>query len=327
VILAYISGGDSFEFANPQSNITCNRSAQNYYTPSFFDLQSTEVTTFGTEIPASTDRYGLNFGESVLSLRKLIRRSQVVDTVPIGNPANNTGIPSNCVAMYRKGFQRMPYTPGYQAWSTLAGTIEGGTSTSRAEKVMATGQYNYCFNTMHMLPYVTGMFLGYRGSVNYTITFNSPVVKIDDVRLTRATDDGCVTPTNRIMDRLTSVLVTNSWSNKLSRYGAFGNLRDGLAGYALTSASTAPSVQVTFPDCNNYNFSVCDPSVYYEGTTVDGTADQGMLLSFIIGNNSTTDNVISSTLTTSAAAGADFTCVFFLCCPTLDWLSGDATPI
>jgi len=309
-LLFYVSAGDDFEFNNPAGYIS---QGNNWYVPSFFALQGdwsgSTTLCFGERGTASDNRYLMNFGESNISLRKLLRRAQIMDTVQL--PTGTT----EAINVYRKGISRIPYTPGFvpYAWPTTA------------TKVIGTGPGNYAFNTMHMIPYIANMFLGVRGGVNYTITVNSPKVTSDDIRITRATDTGAVTATNRIIVKQTSIAGTSSLSVKTSRLNAFNYLRDGLAGVAVTSAQAAPSVQFTLPDNNNYNFTLADPVNWDEGSIKDGTDRQAALVTITVANTTTTDEVGYTTLQTAAAAGSDFNCLFFLCVPTIDNLIGDAT--
>jgi len=323
-ILAYISAGDDFEFSNPRSNITVDDTVP---TPSFFALQSdidecdpclyqlqSDTSTyhcFGTRGKPSDHRYDMNFGEAVLSLRKLLRRSQIVDTVPLP-----TGTVS-ATNIYRKGLFRIPYTPGYvpYSWST------------QANRVLAGGTANYAFNNMHMIPYITGMFLGTRGGVNYTLTASCPQAQLNDIRITRVTDSSAITPTNRLVQLMTSIAGAATLSSKVANLGVIWNKRDGLAGMALSSAVIAPTVQFTIPDNNNYNFTLSDPDHWLEGDAADGTNAQGALVTITVANSTANDEVGYTTLLTSAGIGTDFTCLFFLCCPTLDYLLNDPTPV
>jgi hypothetical protein len=321
-LLFYVSAGDDFEFSNPRSNITVDDTVP---TPSFFALQSDcepsahdfqlqsddgNYVVFGPRGAPSDNRYGMNFGEAVLSLRKLMRRSQIVDCVPF--PIGTV----SAFNVYRKGIFRIPYTPGYvpTSWSTSA------------NKVLSVGTANYAFNTMHMIPYVTGMFLGTRGGVNYTLTTNCPQAQLNDIRVSRTTDETALTPGNRLIGLVASALGSSSLSNKAATLGIVWNKRDGLGGMALSSANVAPSVQFTIPDNNNYNFTLSDPTSWIEGSSSDGTSKQGALVTFTVANSTTNDEVGYTTVSTAAGIGTDFTCLFFLCCPTLDYLIGDPVP-
>lgn len=310
-ILCYISGGDDFEFANPVGRIDSTGVAK---LPSLFALQGddgsgTEIT-FGNKTVPDPNRFGQNFGENVMSLRKYLHRSSIVDTVPLPTGA------ANAYNLYRKGFQRMPYTPGFC----------GGSFPTTANTVTSVSTAPYAFNTMHPLPWVTSMFVGYRGSVNYAVTINSPKVTPDDIRYTRITDSAAVTAANRVCILQSSTLGSASLSTKCANFDVINNSRNGIAGYSYTSASANPTSMFTFPDYNGKNFSLANPSYYISGGGLDDTQLQGVLATIISANTTATDEIGYSTLTTSAGAGADFTCVFFLCCPTIDWLVGDPVP-
>lgn len=327
-ILAYVSGGDDFELANPSGSISSTGVGK---LPSLFRLQGEEgisdlevlssqfslqgkatIVTFGDDVRPSPDRYGLNYGESIHSLRKLLHRSVVMDTVPLPTGA------ASSYNIYRKGLCRMPYCPGYTpvAFPTQA-----------TKKVAASGNAPYAFNTMHPLVWVAGMFVGYRGSTNFCLTTNSPQITPDDIRFTRATDSAAITATNRVIVLQTSILGSASLSVKCAGLDVINYTRNGLAGYALTSSSSSPSGIFNFPDYNNCNFAYCNPEAYIEGAVVDHTDEQAVVATVTSANATATDEIGYTTLMTSVGAGPDFTCIFFLCCPTVDYLIGDPTPV
>jgi hypothetical protein len=310
-LLFYVSAGDDFEFNNPKGGITAGG---NLYVPSFFALQGDiSEHTIGEKASASDNRYHLNFGESVMSLRKLLHRSSVVDTVPL---PNGVGSATN---IYRKGIFRIPYTPGFvpSSWPTTANKV--------VDNVIG-GSANFAFNTMHPIPFVASMFVGTRGGVNYTLTVNSPKVVPDDIRVVRIDDSGGLTASNRVVTLNASVLGTASLSTKCSRLGAYYYTRDGTAGMVLTSARAAPSVQFCIPDYNACNFTLVNPTTWIEGSSIDDTNTQGAMVSLNIANTTATDEIGYSTVITNAGTGVDFTCFYFLCCPTIDNMIGDATP-
>lgn len=309
-LLFYISAGDDFEFNNPKGGIRAGSACP---VPSFFALQGDVVTshhTLGEKRKETDERYKMNFGESILSLRKLLHRSSVVDTVPLP-----VGVGS-ATNLYRKGVFRIPYTPGFVpvSWPTTA------------NKVLTAGTAAYAFNTMHPIPFIASMYVGTRGGVNYTLTVNSPKVVPDDIRVTRIHDSAGITATNRVISLNASVLGSATLSNKCSRLGSYYYSRDGTAGMALTSARAAPSVQFNIPDYNPSNFTLVDPLSWIEGSSTDDTNRQGALVTLNIANTTATDEIGYSTVITNAGTGVDFTCFYFLCCPTVDNLLGDATP-
>jgi hypothetical protein len=68
-----------------------------------------------------------------------------------------------------------------------------------------------------------------------------------------------------------------------------------------------------------------DPSFYANGSSKDGTDEQVALMKIIF-KSSATVNTDSATIQTEMSAGPDFTTLFFLCCPTLDYATAQPTP-
>lgn len=310
-LLFFIRAGDNFEFANPAGVIG---SVTNTPAPSFFALQGEDTTNmltenvrFGNPTSVLPERYAMNFGECVGSLRNLLHRSVMCETTPM--PTGLTGLYNGV----RKLYKRMPYTPGYDPLFT---------PTNASKIVAASGTYSYVWNTMPHIAYISGMFLGYRGSVNYTVTPSSDKYGyIDDVRVVRVNDTRNNNAPNRFITSYPAALHTDSVSKKAARLNLEFNNRDGLAGCAITTTRTNGSIIFNFPDYNNYNFSLVDPQYYVLGNPNDGTVEQGVALQLMTTKVAAADPDLFATVTlqTEVAAGPDFTCLHFLCCPTLDY--------
>jgi hypothetical protein len=306
-ILAFVSAGDDFEFANPSGGVTSTGTA---VLPSLFALQS-EVH-FGAPVVPEPNRYGMNFGESIHSLRKLLHRMVVMDTVPL--PIGT----ASAYNLYRKGLCRMPYVPGFNALAAWPTAASG---------VITAGPKNYAFNTMHPMPWVTSMYVGFRGSTNFCVTTNSPKIVPNDIRFIRVTDTSGITAANRVVVRQTSISGSASFNVKTANLDVINFNRNGLAGMAMTSAGLNPTGMFNLPDYNNHNFSLANPLNYVEGASFDGTDRQGVLVCVTTANTTATEELGYTTLITSAGAGPDFTCIFFCCTPTVDWIVGDPAPI
>jgi hypothetical protein len=234
----------------------------------------------------------------------------VVDTVPL-----NVGVGS-AYNLYRKGLMRMPYTPGFSpvAFSTTAAGV------------ITAGAKGYAFNSMHTMPWVSSLFLGYRGSTNFCLTTNSPKLTLNDIRFVRTTDTAALTVANRFVSLQGSILGSASLSVKTAGLDIVNYNRNGLAGMAMTSAGTCPSGLFNLPDYNNFNFALCNPSSYLEGEPADGTDRQGVVAHITSANTTATDEMGYTTLITATGAGPDFTCIYYCCTPTVDWLVGDPVP-
>lgn len=267
---------------------------------------------FGAPVVPEPNRYGMNFGESIHSLRKLLHRMVVMDTVPL--PIGT----ASAYNLYRKGLCRMPYVPGFNALAAWPTAASG---------VITAGPKNYAFNTMHPMPWVTSMYVGFRGSTNFCVTTNSPKIVPNDIRFIRVTDTSGITAANRVVVRQTSISGSASFNVKTANLDVINFNRNGLAGMAMTSAGLNPTGMFNLPDYNNHNFSLANPLNYVEGASFDGTDRQGVLVCVTTANTTATEELGYTTLITSAGAGPDFTCIFFCCTPTVDWIVGDPAPI
>lgn len=300
-LLFYVRGAENFEFANPMDVIGGGLS------PQMFSLQASDETSvvsqqvsFGPPTTVSDDRYGLNFGEAVLSLRDLLHRHVITDSVAVVQFDSD-------INQIKKIYRRMPMASGFYTNTTYNNAVLG-------TRIVGVGTLPFYYPEMHPLPYVTGMFAGYRGSVNYVVT-PSDVNFIDDIRVSRSiTNIG-----ENVADTYYSAANTTVGLS-FSGYAAFANrpyARQGLSGLAITSNRTNASLCFNFPDYNGFNFSLVEPSLYGVGNPEDGTREQGVRLMVQTKNNSTVDGY-GLTITTAAGAGPDFTCLYFVCCPTLD---------
>jgi hypothetical protein len=314
-LLFFLKGGDNFEFANPEEFI--GSEASSYTVPSFFDVQAEDKTDIvsGTMLMGRPtidlpERYGLNYGEAVHSLRDIMHRSTVSDTVLA--PPGAAGK----ISVVRKLYKRMPYTPGYNVnMPTVARKILVAGTTDTA---------GYAYNGMHPLPFIAGMYLGYRGGVNYTVTASSDKYGfLDDIRVARLTSSFGITASFVYADR-SAQLATGTSGNVGANYLGNGSfVRTGVSGLAITSNRTNASVSFMVPDYNRFNFSIVQPLSYPIGNVNDGTDNQGALLTLTV-KNPTGDETGDGTLTIMSAAGAapDFTCLFWLCCPALTYSFG-----
>lgn len=318
-LMFFVRGGDNFEYANPNGHIGPDVAN---VVPSFFELQGEDTTdvvtsriTIGTESKTLPERYALNYGECIGSLRNVLHRSMVVETTPMSNATSGT------FTAIRKAYKRMPYTPGYDP---------SFTSTSANKVIAATGTAPFVFNTMAHVPYIAGMYLGYRGGVTYTVTPSSELYgNIDDIRVVRATDTLAATAGARYISNASNTGYSATTSFKAHFLNRNWYYRDGFGGMGITSTRTNGSLIFNLPDYNNFNFSLVDPMIYLEGSNDDGTKIQSAVLQILMKRVASGDPNTSSSMAIQSeiAAGPDFTCLHFLCCPTLDYITSEPTPI
>lgn len=316
-LLAFTKGGDDFEFANPSDHIGAEGTNS---VPSFFALQAEDITSvtptryvLGEKSIPHPERYAQNFGEAINSLRCLLHRYMTQDTVWFNQAT------ASALTIYGKILRIMPYTPGFDPKASTA---------VKANKVVAaSGNAPYAMNTMVHMPYVTGMYLGYRGGANYVLTPGCDLATtgIGDFRITRWTAQA-VNQDFRQWKVYNTIAGSAIQSLKAFSLGRNSYLSDGLAGMALTTTLTNGSISFQLPDFKLANFSLSDPANFALGVATDGTDRQAAFAQLILKANATTDTTYN-TLQTQVSAAPDFTCLFWLCCPTLDYLTGDPVPV
>lgn len=315
-VLGFVKGGDDFEFANPSDHI-------GYYgtnrIPSFFQLQAEDITSVvashyvvGTKTHPHAERYGQNFGEAINSLRAVLHRYVTQDTVWL--PTMTAGNSS----IVGKFLRIMPYTPGFDP--------NASTVVNANKVVAASGSAPYSMNTMTHMPFVAGMYLGYRGGANFVVTpghdIYAPIVS--DLRVARWTATA-PSADARLWTVWGTQAGTGTIATKQYHVGRFNYMQDGLSGMAATHTSTNGSMSFQLPDFKQTNFSLVDPLNYYSGSAADTTDKQG---AFVVMNLKTPTGIDSQyvTIQTQVGAAPDFTCLFWLCCPTLDYLTSNPTP-
>lgn len=310
-LLFFLRAADDFEFANPAERIgpdTTNR------VPNLYALQAEDHTEIvpsyvcvGTKAVVSPERYGLNYGENIASLRTLLHRSQVLDTYSTGN------FPTSTAAVLFKTLKIMPYPPGYNV-----------DAPSVANTIVTIGTAQFSFGYMTHMPYISSMYLAYRGGANYTLTPQADKYgNIGDFRVSRVTSIPLATLYR--LGAYNGSIVTAANNNQRSKYFNYDRYTDGFGGMAITATATNGSVTVQIPDYKKYNFSLADPVNYYAGSSKDGTDVQTVLVEMLQVNGAT-DTIMGTTLQTEVCAAPDFTCLFFLCCPTLDFANSAPVP-
>jgi len=315
-IMAFVRAADDFEFANPRGFI--GASTANYQVPSLFDVQADDHTelsatkaTLGNSAVPEDSRYSMNYGECVCSLRNLLHRYTVRETTPQYTPADV----SYKMVLFRRALRIMPPSPGFYpnvAWAPSANKI-----------VAASGTQAYNFNPMHPMTYISSMFVGYRGGANFVYTpATDGVSTIQDVRVNRITEN---IYDNGYHVALNTVSIGDTYSAKVWNLNAKYYPNDGLAGEAITSTQTNGSLSFYMPDFKRTNFSLVDRLANTQYDAVDDTTTQVLELRTLIksGVANANDNVTFQVL---EGAGADFTCLFFLCCPTLDYAQAIPSP-
>jgi hypothetical protein len=294
-IMVFVRGADNMEFANPREMPV------NPLTT--FQVQSKE-TVIGTAPPRVEEtRHLLNFGECIMSLRPVLRRTSMVGVEYMGS--------NSAAFLYvaAKDFLKIPPMYGYDT---------GGGIQQAKGIVATTTNFNFNFVQQHPLTWVLPAFVGYRGSTNWT--FNSALVPISrHVKVSRI-NDGVNTTAKAF--RITATAGGGSTVNSVAQAGL--NSLPGLAGSALTNQYTNAGISVACPMQTMFRFESTNPASYTVGSTVDGSALDVFRLE--VSSNNVAENLQGGLLWSYAAIGTDFNAHFFLNVPT--WISyvGGVTP-
>lgn len=304
-ILVFVRAAENFELANPanvgstvstfaiQGDITTVPKTSQEYTA------EAEHHVMGASPPTGLpERYLTNFGESVKSLRPLLRRMQLIDTVRTSIAAN-----TNEISMLKIDQTRFPPMFGYDP---------NGIYSAKGINVPAsTFNFNWCNPTF--FSWIAPAFIGHRGSFNWTFLPERPdnVGNISANRIPTASITPAITRVNFAQGTL-SVNAANYYNEFPATCG----------GVAVTHQSTNAGLSVSLPNYTSFKFQSTSPTTWtrpvssttspaYDG----GDTDCSRII--VTGNNSI---ATSSTLNTSvwryAGVGTDYTLFYFLNVPT-----------
>lgn len=301
-ILVFVRAAENLEFANPVNLplfSTFAPQAQDEY------VENGKLTVSTSNITPRDDenRYLTNFGESVKSLRQILRRS-TLQGANIIQRQNGTGINLN-----RQAQTKIPLSYGYDP---------NGANTALSLVAGPTAPFNFVQVTP--FTWIAPMFIGYRGSMIWHYNLDSSSTRaFSTVRVRRLR--GPIDPAIRNSNSLLSVLTQNNLSrDRIARTSTTSD--DGFSsacfgGVAQTNQNTQAGLSILAPMYNRYRFAFSIPTNANLGVSTDDT-DRDLLMSEIMFYNTQTDASYNvHQLEKFSSIGTDFTFFFFLNCPTL----------
>lgn len=292
-VLVFVRGKENLEFG-------CPVNALNHAT--LFTIQSGSPTSDEPIIIAAghtrgadhKERYLVNMGEAVLSLRTLLRRSTHNISTNWTTGATNSGY--NFLRHYSNKY------PIYYGYAT------GGKNT--ANKVIGTG--TTAFNYSNVTPYnwIAPMFIGQRGSFiwHYNIDANLANTQVGDITLARAN----FTPS--ASNWATVVTQTATGASSVARF-AVDHKINGLNGMMVTNGNTSNAFSALLPHYNHYRFTFTTPVNNQTGSPIDGSDAENYDLQLYLGT-STAATASQYYLHKYGAIGTDFNLFFFINCPS-----------
>jgi hypothetical protein len=293
-ILVFVKGASNLEFANP-------RNPQNF-TPWAVQSDAFTTDTLGSAPVDESKKYLVNFGESVKSLRQVLRRQTLVSTSYQWLGTNNE------LVQFRKQFMKVP---GYYGYDPHGLHIATGLVTTGA---------NFGFNYNHVTPlaWIMPAFIGYRGSTIWS--FNTDTSRpVSSVRVFRINNDPGNAQAAETMVPSTGIVSPTT--------GARANLmltNAGGGGQALTNQYTQAGINVLCPMFGRHRFQMTSPSYTTWPTSSDSSAFDSFMYEATFDTKNNPDYKLCR-LWSYVGIGTDFNLHFFLNVPTL-WSYASVPP-
>lgn len=292
IMNVYVSA-PTLEFAAP------SEAPQDYATEIWQSGEERSTVTINTE--SNTEYlHSVHFGESIKSLRQLLRRK---DLYYVGQLS--TGANANAAAYTINKFTlpRMPVPYGF--------ATNGGFSSPGIVVPLVQFRANYVANTP--LSHILNCFVGYTGSMVYSVNVDSPH-PVSSVYISRANEPYESTATG--FKPVTQDLVTDGPHGAASRMFYLGNPR-GASGRVLTNQLTQAGLTCKIPMYSTRRFLATNPKNFQATVKVDGT-ELDSFTTVIVTKPNAYNNVEKSTqVQFYYMAGADFNLLYFRNVPTI----------
>jgi hypothetical protein len=300
-VVVSVRGAENLEFNGPKS-------VPSFLTP--FAIQSTfmyeepiEVIAGNNSNPTSEDRFLVNHGEAVTSLRTLLRRSSYVYSLPLGTDTTSQ------YSYYTITLPRFPPTVGYDTngWNTAKGLVVTGT----------TFPFTYTRNTPYT--FLQFCFVGRRGSSHYHINAAS-TSQIASIIVARDYSALSASPISvgTLASGQTGSQQTSFLTQKNKPYSG---------GMAITNQFTQSGISVHMPMYNTLRMIDSDPNTTTLGAAKPQTTDDSIIVQVLLKPLANTLQQQSTNLDVFHSVGTDFTFLFFLNVPTFAVMSGWPTPV
>jgi len=300
-IIVSVRGADNLEFGNPQEI------SQRYTQFAVQSKDEYEVTPSSMVIAGNAssrdipEKYLINLGEKILTLRQLLRRYNLAYIRSFNGTDTNS---------YQFGFNihtAMPPHLGYDPSGQYSAKGLINTATN----------YPYNYVSQHPLNYISSAFIGYRGSINYSVTVNNTgSASLYGYKLRAHRVSGVFSPQYGVQSEAATNL------NTVAKFLVNDTVGFSTAGgCAVTQAINNNGLNYAFPMYSRYKFLSLDKTAT---TSSSWAADDRRLMrtdiTFEFGSTKrTVQNVY-------CGIGTDWNCHFFLNVPTFYVMSGVPNP-
>lgn len=289
-ILVFVRGADNLEFGNPME-------LDDFAKCSHITMQSGEVDYPSTQEP---ERFLLNFGEPVPTLRLLLRRSNKVDVVPIGRKVVDTDL-SGVVFNY---MTKYPPPPGYDP---------NGTYTAKGVEALAT-TFPFTYSNMTTLEWVTAAFVGMRGSVRWHYNLDTDSAgAISSVEVRRLSNYNL---TGTGLGYVSTYVTGDTFSQEASKLNTLPHEHNGSGGVVVNNLNTQTGISFEMPQMAGTRFYYTNPNLWANGSYVDGSYYDTYKMSVVV-HPQARPRTNLMTMHRYCCAGTDFSVSFFLNVPPL----------
>ncbi len=302
-VVVSVRGADNLEFANPMLlprwSLWAAQSQRTFETP-------TEVSTLGVSPGITPHRAEMNMGETIRSLRQLLRRSILNETWEVASDTTNQ------LAVVSHTTTKYPLPYGYDPAGPW--TAKGLNATG------STFQFNYTANTYHN--WLAPCFAGVRGSMMWH--FNALASSANTgqnltVRVSRSPTSSAISRDYFTQATKTGINDANFWLLNTARTHG---------GTAVTSTGTCAGLSVSIP---NMSGALMQPTAKEAATNISsspiaGTSDTDLMTLEIPLHPAQGTNTRCLTIEKYCAVGTDYSLIFFISCPVWFAYSGNPAP-
>jgi len=291
-IIISVRAADNLEFGGP---IDVNQNFSQFAVQSLdeYEMTQSNLIIAGSapcdEVP---EKYLINFGEKIFSLRQVLRRYSLAS-------ANYFLPAAGAFGLYSEVFDRMPLAFGYDPNGQY-----------QAKGLIATAtNFNFNFVPVHPLQWVAMCFIGYRGSVNWSVNTDSSVA-LRVIKISRSSGQ-----VNVGFGQVSVAAGTNS-ANQNTIFRTMGQGQGNASGLALTNTFTNAGMNVAAPMYSAFKFMSLDKSEPSSNSeTQDDDLFGRMRLDFAYDGATLAPAGVK--YYKYAGIGTDWGCHFFLNVPTI----------
>jgi hypothetical protein len=282
-LLVFVRAADNFMLANPvdlPAQVT--------------QLQMQSGTAAIEDDHMDSNLFKVNFGDPVLSLRTLMRRTMRHDSFLVKNQTSSTQH-----SIIRQG--RRPLHPGYSS-----------TGYYSAKGVEVPGSSFY-FNGVHMthIAWFAPAFVACRGSVRWHYNVSSAKATateaVGQIEIVRSQTP--VTSANQF-----DTAIWSSTTPKTLDIWKYDLIEKGASGLCLTNQRTQTGISVEMPMNTNYKYIYTKADNALVGTSIDGSDTDTYAVRILV---QSTGAETSELITRYVSAGTDFGLYFFLSVPVV----------